>query len=128
MSRKNNQHEGVDLREYFEMMIAAAKESSEKALIIARDELARRLDTLNGEAGRLSKMQETYYPRQVAEPAIEQIQKDVNDLQLTRALLDGKANQNSFYVTLFFSVVGLLVGFCGLATALISLVLRILGL
>jgi hypothetical protein len=118
----------VPLKEYFEKMIALAKEAGSDALKIASDELARRLDALNGEAGRLANMQETYYPRQVAEPRLDQLAKDIRELQLSKAMLDGKASQTSFYIALVISLIGMLLSFCGLLIAITSIALRLIGL
>lgn len=64
----------ITLKEHIEKILALEKENNDKALKLATTELARRLEALNGEAGRLNKMQETYYPRQVAEPGLDQIE------------------------------------------------------
>lgn len=112
------------LKEYIDDKLAHVKEANKDALTIFTTEVQRRLGELNGEAARLAKMQETYYPRQVAEPRHAQHDKDIKDLQLDRALLAGKASQNSFLIVLFFSVIGLLTSLCGLALS-VTLAIRL---
>lgn len=45
------------------------------ALELKEKELSRRLELLNGEAGKLHIMQATYWPREVAEPAIVRVRE-----------------------------------------------------
>lgn len=111
----------ITLKEYFEKVIEAEKDSQDKALKIATVELARRLEALNGEAGRLNKMQETYYPRQVAEPRLDQIEKEIRELQIFKAVLDNKASKDSVNRIQIMSIVGLLL-------SAVSLILRLFGI
>jgi lipid II:glycine glycyltransferase (peptidoglycan interpeptide bridge formation enzyme) len=111
----------VGLKEYFEKLIELEKDNNDKALKIATVELARRLEALNGEAGRLNKMQETYYPRQVAEPRFEQIEKEIKELIIFKAIAANKASKDSVTVAHVGMAVSLIVG-------LLSLVLRLFGI
>ena len=58
---------------------------AEKALTLQAEEYERRLNALNGEAGRLREMQSTYIPREVFDRSLQQqnekFERVVNDLK-----------------------------------------------
>lgn len=109
----------ISLKEYFENILALEKQNNEKALKLATAELARRLEALNGEAGRLNKMQETYYPRQVAEPRLEQIEKELRELQIFKAIAVSKASRDSV-------IISMVLGATSMLLAVVNTILRLL--
>jgi hypothetical protein len=69
--------------EALERLIDERHLNNKEALDLNAKEMARRLDILNGEAGRLREMQATYVPREIYEASVIKI----------RALEDGAAYQ-----------------------------------
>lgn len=102
--------EDVPLREHvntvFQMLQAERIKDSQ--------EISRRLDLLNGEAGRLRSMQETYLPREVAESKFKQLNDDITSLKLYKAEMEGKASSWSVVVTALLAVASLVIGIIGL--------------
>jgi hypothetical protein len=93
---KDQRHlESVSLKEYFERILAENKQSMADALAIRTSETDRRLEFLNGEAGRLKEMQTTYLLRKEYEIYHEQLVKDVRTLENFKLIMDTKASQSS---------------------------------
>ena len=110
--RKSFSHaDGVDLKYYFERVLA----EKEKALELQAKELSRRLDLLNGEAGRLRDIQTTYLPREVADARYEQTNKTLLELTLFKNTVEAKASmddvraaRNVGYIGIGLSIIGIL--------------------
>lgn len=64
--------------------------SLEKALELQAKEYERRLDELNGEAGRLHKMQEMYVLREVFERTIDELRKELRILSEWKTKQEGR--------------------------------------
>lgn len=89
----------VSIKEYLELKIAyeAAEtkhirelmEERDKALKVQAKEYERRLDDLNGEAGRLRHMQETYMPRELSEEKHSDHIKNIRELNNWKNKQDG---------------------------------------
>ena len=105
-----NETNEIALREYVDKLF----ELKDQALNLSSAELSRRLDILNGEAGRLRTMQETYLPREVADSRFEQLLGEVSDLKLYKARMEGMASQTSVIIAYVISTIGILLGIIGL--------------
>jgi hypothetical protein len=70
--------------------IRRTEESGEKALRVSTVEFNRRLDLLNGEAGRLREMQATYVMREIFDRYKETQEQRVSTLENFNANLTGK--------------------------------------
>jgi hypothetical protein len=70
--------------------IRRTEESGERALDLATQELHRRLEILNGEAGRLREMQATYVPREIFDRYKETQETRISGLENFNANLTGK--------------------------------------
>jgi phage regulator Rha-like protein len=108
MSKKNNgftYKDGVSLKEFFLVKF----DSLDKALELQAKEYERRLSDLNHEAEQLKSMQSTYMPRELYENNHEVIRKQIDELILNKAKLEGKADQDSVNRVFIISVAGILV-------------------
>ena len=85
------------------------------SLKLARDlqdvEVARRLEVLNGEAGRLADMQATYVPREVYDAKTQEIAKDLLELKTFRAETTGKGFAYAPFISVAVAVIGALIVF-----------------
>lgn len=79
-------------------------EASEQARALQFNEWMRRLSELNGEAERLKAMQTEYYPRELAEGKIEDIEKAILALQIFQSNLIGKIAMVGAASGVFFGV------------------------
>lgn len=68
----------------------------EKALELQAKEYERRLEGLNGEAGRLHKMQEQYVPREVFERMIDELRKELRTLSEWKTKQEGKSQLTQY--------------------------------
>ena len=131
-----NEPDTVSLRDFFTREIAGLKEyfdikidSMDKALVVAQREMERRLEGMNEFRAQLDRQNSEFITRQQFESKHEAIQeqfeskheankKDIQDLKLTGALLEGKASQKSLNFVMFVSVASLIIG-------AISIILRV---
>ncbi len=81
------------------------------ALDLQAVELARRLDVLNGEAGRLSTMQASYVPREVYETRTKEIAKALEELRTFQAQSQGKGFAYAPFISIAVTVIGALIVF-----------------
>lgn len=70
----------ISLKEYFEKLMQAEKESMERALKLQSSEYERRLTDLNHKAEQLKDMQMTYLPRETYEVQHKQLTDRFDDL------------------------------------------------
>ena len=103
-----SQQDGVTLREYFERIIAHNEETQDKALVIARDELARRLETLNNETSRIKEILASTMPRELAEQRFETLEKEHSEFRIFKAIVDSKASQKGLTIAYIFSAINVL--------------------
>ena len=89
--------ETAHLRELLEQRICAMEKLfheritlRDRALELSADEYHRRLDMLNGEAGKLAAMQVTYLPREVYEQTVKNIENELKGLRDFRSNIIGK--------------------------------------
>lgn len=105
----------VSLREYFDMRLGHI----ESNITTAKAEMDRRLDGMNEFREQLRVQEQTYMPRKEVESSMAAVNSDIRMLRESRAVLEGKASQNSMYVSLLFAA-------AGLSLSIISLVMHFL--
>lgn len=88
------------------------RDNTRNALDIQSTEYARRLDILNGEAGRLHSMQVTYLPRELHDASvkdvmsqIDRLRKDIEDLRLFRENMRGQMIAYSAAISLAITII-----------------------
>ena len=111
--------DGVTLREYLEHRLDSSKEyyevrflAMEKAVSTAQSSLDKRLDAMNEFRSTLKDQNASFITR----TEYTQMAKEVQDLRESRAILEGKASQNSVLVAYAMAGLGLLIGVIGLIT------------
>jgi Fe2+ transport system protein B len=124
MSRANNEFnwkDSVSLKEYVERMASEMCRSNDlrftaqdKALELARETIERRLESMNEFRSQLKDQAATFMTSAVYEAKHELLQKQVDDMRITNARLEGKADQKSVTLAYIFSLVGIVLGILGL--------------
>jgi hypothetical protein len=91
--------------------IALQFDSLDRATKLQAKEYERRLDGLNGEAGRLSQMQSTYLPREVYEINHKELCNKVESLQNFRSNLEGRMIVIAFCISAIVSILFILLSY-----------------
>jgi hypothetical protein len=88
------------------------RDNTKRALEVQSSEYARRLEILNGEAGRLHSMQMTYLPRELHEASnrdvsaqIDRLRKEIEELRLFRENIKGQMVAYSAAISLAISII-----------------------
>jgi hypothetical protein len=119
----------ITLKEFIERIFAEREKqlqlhfrNSENALILSKLELDKRLNELNNLRAEYTKdrmddnttflRQETYYDKMIS------LDKDIKDLQLSKAALEGKASQTSVTRVTIISLAGLFIALIGIIIAI----------
>jgi hypothetical protein len=119
----------ITLKEFIERIFAEREKqlqlhfiNSENALILSKLELDKRLNELNNLRTEYTKdrmndnhsflRQETYYDKMTS------LDKDIKDLQLSKASLEGKASQQSVTRVTIISLAGLFISLIGILIAI----------
>jgi len=102
MSKEDN----ISLREYIDLRFCEIDKSTRLAL----QSLDKRLDGMNEFRNTLKDQTALFMTKDYYEARHTELAKQVEDLKLSRAELQGKANVNSLYVAYLFSVISLLLG------------------
>ena len=119
----------ITLKEFIERIFAERENqlqlhfrNSENALVLSKLELDKRLNELNNLRAEYTKdrmddnttflRQETYYDKMIS------IDKDIKDLQLSKAALEGKASQTSVNRVTIISLAGLFIALIGIIIAI----------
>ena len=108
-----NHREIVSLRDYLEKRIDYVERASD----LASRTLEKRLEGMNEFRGQL-KDQASKLTTRIETSALE---KRVQDLELAKAEMDGKANQSEVNRATTFAMVGIGIGACGLVVSLLVL-------
>ena len=115
------------LREYVDVQILglskhleAQARSHDEARALAAENLDARLDKLNELREQVTAQEIKYATKNEAYLKFDGIEKEVKELQLSRAEMSGKASQNAV-------IFAWGIGAAGLITAVISLLLRFMG-
>ena len=110
-------HGGVSLRGYLDLKIADLEKyftemiiSRDKALLVALATMEKRLDGMNHLKAQLDDREKTYIPRLQYEVEHKVLSDRVDELRLSRALLEGKASQFSVNIAMFISFVSMMIG------------------
>jgi len=96
----------VSLKEYVDDKFLAL----EKSLTLARTDMDRRLEGMNEFRDQLNRQAATFVTRDTCSISSEKREADIRMLRESRATLEGKASQQSVYVTLALSFLSLLFG------------------
>jgi hypothetical protein len=119
----------ITLKEFIERIFAEREKqlqlhfrNSENALILSKLELDKRLNELNNLRAEYTKdrmddnttflRQVTYYDKMIS------LDKDIKDLQLSKAALEGKASQTSVTRVTIISLAGLFIALIGIIIAI----------
>ena len=119
----------ITLKEFIERIFAEREKqlqlhfrNSENALILSKLELDKRLNELNNLRAEYTKdrmddnatflRQVTYYDKMIS------LDKDIKDLQLSKAALEGKASQTSVTRVTIISLAGLFIALIGMIIAI----------
>ena len=119
----------ITLKEFIERIFAERENqlqlhfrNSENALILSKLELDKRLNELNNLRAEYTKdrmddnttflRQVTYYDKMIS------LDKDIKDLQLSKAALEGKASQTSVNRVTIISLAGLFIALIGIIIAI----------
>lgn len=135
-SRPNgiNSKEGISLEKYIDAQYSALSEritllgdSIEKASNLQRQTLEARLSLLNEYKQMADARDQTFitkvqFSEVIArlEVCIDNLEKNVDSLQITRALVEGKASQSQVMIVTAISIVGLLIGLAGIAIGMLK--------
>jgi hypothetical protein len=118
--------EMVTLKEYFEKKICELErlqnvkfDEAKNALKIQAVEYERRLENLNNEASRLTKMQVTYLPRETYQTQYENLCIRTDNMEKFRVGLESKATTGQM-------LVGWALGASGIVIAITSMVFNIM--
>ena len=114
----------VSVRKYLKSRIKglssrvdSLEESNLRALNLQAAETQRRLDDLNGEAGRITKVLEASIPREVHERDIKELRGLIDGLTKVKDVDKGKSTQTGVIAALILSLLGLLIGAISLVKA-----------
>ena len=106
--------ESISLKEYVDVKIAATSElfetkisAAEKAVSLASNTLAARLDLMNEFRMQLKDQAGSFFPRAEHDIYIKTVDKDIRELRESKASLEGKASQLSVNITLIIAIVGI---------------------
>ncbi len=103
-----------------EKALGAALASQEKALGIALMALDKRLEGINESIGIIGNKTNTSVTREMYDTRSALMQKQIDELMLSKASLEGKASQSSINIIYFVSS-------ASLAVAVIGIVIRLIG-
>jgi hypothetical protein len=124
-----SQSDGVELKEHLEMRLQALRDYIEahlqaidKASALSLATMDRRLagmnefrEALRDTTARLATREELTIQIARTREMLDRADAEINDLKRYRATMEGKASQQSVTIALVLSVLGLAVGFIGLA-------------
>ena len=80
------------------------------ALDISSAEIARRLDSLNGEAGRLREMQATYVPRELVDLRLSKMDYEIGRLLIAEANMRGQVIAYSAAIATAIGIITFVLG------------------
>lgn len=116
----------VSLKEYFcqridalDVKITTILEMNQEAVDKAEKTVNTRLEGMNEFRNQLSAQATTFVTKKEVELIVDRIDGEIKKLEINKALLEGKASQQSLTITAIISLLGLLTGFASLALNLI---------
>jgi len=117
----------INLKEYFDLAIKAQDEKTtailkgqQIALELAKKNMDYRLEEMNNFRKDMQRMETSFLTREAFEIKHELMQKQVDELRLSRAELQGKADQKSVNWILGISVIGLVISIISVITRLLK--------
>jgi hypothetical protein len=116
----------VSLKEYLLELLDERKaefntrfESMDRAINVATEALDKRLDSMNEFRNALKDQTATFITKSDYQSKHDELVKQIEDLKLSRATMEGKADQNSVNIAYIITFIGLII-------SIISLLLRFL--
>ena len=100
----------ISLKEYFNEKLTAIEKTQQLALTLAKEHLDRRLEEMNNFRRDMQRMEGSFMTKIEFDSKHEMVSKDIVDLRLSRAELQGKASQLSVNIALLFSALGVIIG------------------
>jgi hypothetical protein len=108
--------EVVSIKEYIDMRFSEV----EKARIAASTALDHRLNGMNEIRDSLRDQRSMFIGREEYIVNHKMLEKSIHDLELSKAILEGKANQSTVNISMFISVISILL-------AAITLIIHLFG-
>jgi len=102
--------ETVPLRRYVEMLIGNVKESVKTAYA----SMEKRLEGMNEFRDTLKDQASKFVTRDEMNAKFDALDKQVDDLRMSKATLDGKASQQAVTTALMISLAGIILGIIGI--------------
>ena len=102
--------EYVSLKEYFEVRLNAISTSTK----LAAESLEKRLENMNEFRELVNDQQKTFLTKSEYDIHHGTLVNDIRVLRESKALLEGKASQNSVYLAYLISALGLIIAIIGL--------------
>jgi hypothetical protein len=119
--------DNISLKEYFLSLLKERKDEFEnrfiamdRAIGIATTSLDKRLDGMNEFRATLKDQGNTFVTKAEYQGRYDELSKQVEDLRLSRATLEGKASAKSVYVAYVISGISLLLGIVSLLEKLMN--------
>jgi hypothetical protein len=103
MAEKTNM---ISIKEYFDAKLDAL----EKSICLSRDTLNARLENMNEFRESLKDQTASFFTRKEHDFYAEKIESQLKSLELSRAILEGKASQKTMNVTLMLSIISIIIG------------------
>lgn len=105
---ENCKNENFDNKEltFLEKYFESKMEATEKALVLANENLKIRLEHMNEVRNQLESQAHTFVTKQET----ERIKEDIKNLQLKEAEVRGKASQLSAMIALSIAIIGIILG------------------
>ena len=110
-------HSLESLQEMYDRLLAEQEKrymqmfkTAEEAVVLAKHDIEKKLDSMNEIRRQLNDQAATFLTKENFESKHDSIVKQIDDLRLSKATLEGKASQQSVNMTLFIAVIGLLIG------------------
>jgi len=100
----------ISIKEYFDTKLDAL----EKSICLSRDTLNARLESMNEFRESLKDQTTSFFTRKEHEFYAEKIETQLRSLELSRAVLEGKASQKTMNITLILSILSLAIGIVAL--------------
>lgn len=97
----------AEWREGYEKLMNERFAAHSKALELQAREYERRLEALNGEASRISKIQQEHVARPVYDVEVGNMGRRISTLEHNQAVQEGKASQNAVIVAWIIASLGL---------------------
>ena len=118
----------ISLREYFDLKLKAQEDKvdliidgQKLALNLASSSMEKRLESMNEFRAQLTMQATTFLTKEAYDTKHQMLQNQVDELRLSRATIEGKADQNYVNKVMLISVLGLLITFAGLGLAWIKI-------